>query len=247
MLCVVAEKKACLPSVHYSFSNTLKGVLVDDSGHGNNGALQGAVSYLDSSAYCADGMRFKDGVINMDGAKFEPKPSEAVTIATWVKLDVIGPTHELFVTVDPGWKNPRLKTIYNLEVNFDGSIQFTHRNVFGKRSRPVVRANVWTHITGTYDSASKEAVIYVNGSRLTQFMEADPAQDNALSNDWSELAAIGRLGYGTTRSTRRLQGTMDEFYIYPCALSAAQVSALKDKKCLTSKSLAFLHYSRVPS
>ena len=77
--------------------------------------------------------------------------------------------------------------------------------------------------------------IYVNGTRLTKFKRFDPTQDNLLSNDWSELAVIGRLDYGTVRSTRKLEGSIDEFYIYPCALTAKQVKELKEKKCIESK------------
>lgn len=99
----------------------------DDSEHSNKGTIQDDVSFIANGGYCMSGAKFKNGIIKIDGAKFEPKPSTAVTIATWVKLDRIGPTHELFVTVDPGWIRQRLKTIYNFEINRDGSVQFTHR------------------------------------------------------------------------------------------------------------------------
>lgn len=122
------EKKPCKPALHYSFANITRNVIVnDDSGNENNGIIQDDVSLLGNIGYCVSGAQFKDGVIRIDGAKFKPKPRTAVTIATWVKLERIGPNHELFVTVDPGWTNPRWKTIYNLEINYDGSIQFTHR------------------------------------------------------------------------------------------------------------------------
>ncbi len=131
-------------------------------------------------------------------------------------------------------------------MNFDGSVQFTHRNVFGKRTMPAVRANVWTHIAASYEAATREVNIYINGSRVTKFSEVDPFQDNLLSSDWSEYAAIGRLGYGTVRSTRRLRGVIDEFYIYPCSLSTKQVNEVKDKKCIPSKSIHSLFmYSNV--
>ena len=108
------------------------------------------------------------------------------------------------------------------------------RGVFGKRSTPAVTASVWTHVAGTFDSDTNEVNIYVNGTRLTEFRRFDPTQDNLLSNDWSELAVIGRLDYGTVRSTRKLEGSIDEFYIYPCALTAKQIKDLKEKKCLES-------------
>ena len=122
------EKKPCKPALHYSFANITRNIIVnDDSGNENNGIIQDDVSLLGNIGYCVSGAQFKDGIIRIDGAKFKPKPRTAVTIATWVKLERIGPNHELFVTVDPGWTNPRWKTIYNLEINYDGSIQFTHR------------------------------------------------------------------------------------------------------------------------
>lgn len=82
----------------------------------------------------------------------------------------------------------------------------------------------------------------MNGTRQTSFMRKDPVQDNLLSNDWSELTVIGRLGYGTVRSTRKLQGDLDEFYIYPCALTAKQIGELKAKKCVESEFyVVFVH------
>ena len=110
-----------------------------------------------------------------------------------------------------------------------------YRGVFGKRSTSAVTANVWTHVAGTFDSDTNEVNIYVNGTRLVEFKRFDPTQDNLLSNDWSELAVIGRLDYGTVRSTRKLEGSIDEFYIFPCALTAKQIKELKVKKCVESK------------
>ena len=125
---ITDERKPCEPSLHYSFANITRSIIVnDDSQHENSGTIQEDVSFLGVGSYCVAGAHFKNGIIKIDGAKFEPKPSTAVTIATWVKLDRIGPTHELFVTIDPGWTRQRLKTIYNFEINSDGSVQFTHR------------------------------------------------------------------------------------------------------------------------
>lgn len=120
-------------------------------------------------------------------------------------------------------------------LNYHICILSLYRGVFGKRSTPAVSANIWTHVAGTFDSATNEVNIYVNGTRLTTFNRFDPTQDNLLSNDWSELAVIGRLDYGTVRSTRHLEGSMDEFYVYPCALSAKQILELKERKCTESK------------
>ena len=117
--------------MHYSFANISKNIIVsDDSGHGNSGSIQDEASFLANIGYCMSSAQLKNGIININGASFRPKPSTAVTIATWVKLDRIGPTHELFVTIDPGWTSQRLKTIYNFEINSDGSVQFTHRYVW---------------------------------------------------------------------------------------------------------------------
>ena len=162
------------------------------------------------------------------------KPVHGVTFATWVWLeDLQNPTHQLFVTIDPGWKNPRSKSIYDFGIASGGAIHFSHRKVFGLRTHPLrtmFKAKVWTHLAASYDMATDTARMFVNGKEIDTFSRIDSRRSTKLSQDWSEQASIGKFLY-TDRRARYLRGRLDEYYIYPCALGPGQVDRLMNKKC----------------
>lgn len=154
-----------------------------------------------------------------------------LTMATWLWLeDLSKPAHQLFVTIDPGWTHPRSKSVYDIGIVESGEVHFAHRKVFGRRTTPVIKAKVWTHLAATYNVLSDEVKIYVNGNEFDSFTRVDKRVMNELSQDWSEQTAIGHFKYQENR-VRSLRGRVDEFYMYPCALSAEHVKRLKDKKC----------------
>ena len=158
-----------------------------------------------------------------------------VTFATWVYLeDINEPTHQLFVTIDRGWKNPRYKSVYDFGIVANGAIHFSHRNVFGKRTTPMIKPNVWTHVAATYDLKSDMVQIYVNGEEIQSFTRIDRRTSNELSQDWSEDASIGRFVYAPGY-VRMIRGKLDEYYIYPCALSPGKIKKLIKKPCTESK------------
>lgn len=163
------------------------------------------------------------------------KPVHGVTFATWVYLeDIKNPTHQLFTTIDPGWTNPRSKTIYDFGITKNGAIHFSHRNVFGRRTTPVVKPKVWTHLVASYDVFTDKVRMFVNGKEHTSFRRTDLRRTTTLSQDWREEATIGKFRYTAAR-TRYLRGRLDEYYIYPCALGPGQAERLMNKKCEESK------------
>lgn len=169
-------------------------------------------------------------------SSFTGKPTKGLTIATWIWLeDINEPTHQLFVTIDPGWTNPRYKSVYDFAIADGGAIQFSHRNVFGRRTTPVIKPQVWTHIAATYDLQSDLVHLYVNGKEMTSFTRVDRRRSEMLSQDWSEATTAGKFLY-TTNRVRYLRGRLDEYYLYPCALAPQQVNSLMDKTCQESRS-----------
>ena len=224
----------CNPSLYFNFANVSNGVVPDVSGNDNNGRLQGEVQ-VNENYKCGRGIEFKNGQVTLNSKTFKGKPVSGVTLATWVWLDDLkDPTHQLFVTIDPGWKNPRFKSVYDFGITDKGAVHFSHRNVFGRRTTPSVNAKQWVHIAGTYNLQQDKVHIYVNGTEMTSFTRVDQQKSKLLSQDWSELAALGKFQY--TRTVKRnMRGKMDEFYMYPCALGPKHIQKLKDRKCTESK------------
>ena len=167
----------CKPVLFYDFDKMCSGTLFDESGMGNNGHLIGDISTF-AGFNGDDGLYFKDGFIQLDGTAFKGKPTSDVTIAAWVKLkDINGPNiHELFATSAPAAKNPK-KGQYHFEVLDQGKVRFFQRNngkiVYGLTTKPVVQADTWVHLAGTYDSSTNKAAVFVNGEPVVDYLQSD--------------------------------------------------------------------------
>lgn len=81
-------------------------------------------------------------------------------------------------------------------------------------------ADKWTHIVGTYDSASGKSKIYVNGVLRNMTIGS-----GLLSRDW-----VSRAGIGDHKAGRPLNGFIDDFRVYNYALTKDEISALV-KQC----------------
>ena len=81
---------------------------------------------------------------------------------------------------------------------------------------PIISANTWNHIVGTYDALTGIAKIFVNGR-----LKAEAVGKGLLSQDWDAHAGIGKH-----KDTRFLQGEVDEFRIYNKALSEEEIHNL---------------------
>ena len=175
-------------------------------------------------------MDLSNGFIQLDQS-FKGKPTQAVTLATWIKVkDLSGPNvNEIFSTLLPGSRYPT-RGQYHFEVD-QGKVRFFQRNldktVYGRTTKGVVKPNTWVHVAGTYDPATKQADVFVDGIATKEYDHVDAQQTGALNTDWAGGAFIGsHLHDNATR--RQFRGALDEFYIFPCALTADQIKSLKD-------------------
>jgi len=82
---------------------------------------------------------------------------------------------------------------------------------------------VWQHIALTYDKASGIAVLYINGTTVSQANLGSFTPQTSFGN----LLLGGRTTYGSVSNPNTLfSGGMDEFGIYNRALSAAEIQAI---------------------
>jgi hypothetical protein len=56
-----------------------------------------------------------------------------------------------------------------LQMLTGGAIAFLHRQPFDLTFRATVTLNRWTHVAGTYNAATGQAVLYINGQQVTDF------------------------------------------------------------------------------
>ena len=96
---------------------------------------------------------------------------------------------------------------------------------------PIIPANVWNHIVGTYDVHTGLAKIFVNGR-----LKTEGTGKGLLSQDWDAHAGIGKH-----KGERFLQGEVDEFRIYNKALSQGEIQNLT-KTCSFKRGECFCYY-----
>ena len=97
---------------------------------------------------------FIGGSITVDGSRFQPKPTQAVTIALWVKFSSIEGEQTLFTTSRQG----SFESNYYL-ASKDGQITWCHKNEQSQTLFDVTTAETamvagqWMHLAASYDSS----------------------------------------------------------------------------------------------
>lgn len=72
--------------LHFGFEKVQGQYTLDQSGLGNNGRLVNLTA-TNMPGICGQAMNMSQGEIDLDGERFKGKPLNAITIATWVKLN----------------------------------------------------------------------------------------------------------------------------------------------------------------
>ena len=135
------------------------------------------------------------------------------------------------MTEAPGVTDPTKQGQYHFEILDKGRVRFFQRNmdktVYGRTTKEGIPENTWVHLAGIYNPNSKQALIYINGRPVLDYEQTDQQQTEFLSTDWSKAAYIGAFR-DDQGPPRQFKGALDEFYIFPCALSGDQIVKLKD-------------------
>jgi hypothetical protein len=205
--------------IHYSFDNFVK-VVADQSGKGNDGAVNGDVTEEPVGKFNGAAKFANGGYLDLDGDNFPAGdiPTSAVTLAAWVKCEYTGEHHAIFDarTWAGTW-------IIHPELRSDGQFRWVLRAsgmspIFDVRAGSVTW-DQWLHYAGTYDAETGRAVLYINGQVVS---ELDLPSGRNIANDWGDGARVGL----NIANTRPFTGLMDEFYLFKRALSHSEVKKL---------------------
>ena len=169
-------------------------------------------------------IKLNGGDVLLDGEHFREKPQEAITIALWVNLWRTDGEQSIFDTI--GGHSIDRNRQYHFEV-LNGHLRWLHRNeyaeeIFHVKTLKTLQPNVWYHVTGTYDSWTHLARVFVNGD-----LEGKEHGSGLLSLDWG-----ARAGFGSN-----LFGYLDEIYIYRRALLEGEI----DRYLNSPSGNSFLH------
>lgn len=200
--------------LHYEFERVAGGAVIDSSGYGRHGALQGAAALTESgrigSALELNGVdayvEVPDGTV--DGV-------QEVTIATWVNLARVDPWSRIF---DFGGSTGGF--MYMTSSTHDGFLRysaFTETGNEGTVMAPALTAGMWKHVAVT--SSGRDYRLYVDGVEAGHALTipVSPADLVHSVANW-----IGRSRFPDPL----LAGRIDDFRIYDRVLSQGELAAL---------------------
>ena len=181
-------------------------------------------------------IKLNGGEVLLDGEHFRDKPQEAITIALWVNLWRTAGPNSIFETT--GGHSIHHKKQYDFAV-LNGHVVWLHRNeyneeIFSVKTLRALLPNTWYHVTGTYDSQTHIARVFVNGD-----LEGEVHGSGLLSLDWGTGAGFGF----------NLLGYLDEIYIYRRALLEGEIDRYVDNPTRNSASntVYFESFTESPS
>lgn len=184
----------------------------DGSVNANHGTLQNGASFRTG----VSGQAFDlDGSNDWVSTAFTIADDQSHTISAWVYLDGMAPnTHQEIVSwwnLTTPIQNRSFLGISNLPGQ--GPIRFgdAYQSVPG--SIPVGQ---WAHVLASYDGATNDRNVYVNGVLVGSLLASDEAQ-------FFTTMAIGRQGDG---AFEYWNGGIDELAIYDTVLNHSQIQQL---------------------
>lgn len=208
--------------IYYSFNTASGGKILDESGNGHDGAINGDITLVDGGKHDKAAKFATGSFLDLDGPNFpaEDIPTSAFTLSAWIKCENTGGDHAIFNAraADNTW-------IIHPDIRSGGQYRFCLRgngsNKICDIKAGTVAWNEWTHYAGTYSKATGKATLYINGEVLE---EVDALAKVDVASDWG-LGA--RVGYNIDNK-RPFTGLMDDFLLWKRALSLDEIKELME-------------------
>lgn len=170
----------------------------------------------DKCGACLDLQSDSNSQVYLSSTKYHQKPTSAVSISSWINLNRTKGQHTIFQAVNGKTAN----NVYNLEV-VDGKVHWQSKDKRGDiifdvlTNEVTIPEGLWSHVTGTYNSRTGNARIYVNGLLRAGFVNREEPK---LSTAWDK-ATIG----GHIPDNNPFNGLLDEFFMYNWELDPSEV------------------------
>ncbi|MCK4735849.1 MAG: carboxypeptidase regulatory-like domain-containing protein, partial [Methanophagales archaeon] len=196
----------------WHFDEGTGGIVVDSSGNGNNGTINGATwttGKIDS-ALNFDGV---DDYVDC-GNDASLNITEAITIEAWVKPELLAGSGEwhggtIVGAYDSNWHRYGINSYGVFYRIYNGT------DAWYKQKAYSFNTGTWYHVVVVGDKANNKGYWYVNGEEI----------GNESKTVWP-IHTYCQLRYiGSTDANRFLNGTIDEVRIYNRALSADEIKA----------------------
>lgn len=224
---LVGDVSATTPqdaAVWLSFTNTAGSVANDDSGHGNHGALGGAVSFmpgggptlpggetLDAALFSGVNSAANSVLISASPSMDFPKTQGSIVF--WLRPDSL-PSRSSYVKTDNFGSGDGL----DIQKNSAGLFASPKGWNSWYKSSAALSVGLWIHVAYTWESATQTPQFFINGQ-----YDTGATWPSGVGNFSGLTTTAWRLGWDLSVSDRPLTGRMADFAVFTNVLSAAEV------------------------
>lgn len=191
----------------YFFDDGRDDAVIDSSGNSNDGAFRGGVKRVDG--YFKGGLEFNgsDAFVEIPDSE-SLALTEGLTIAMWIYLRSYATAGGTGVTKESSYKvGTRDHKKMIIRVTTAGGA-WVANNIDGKTEIPL---DEWHHVAATYDAASGDAILYVDGA------------EDAVGNFSGEIVPNANVVWIGRGGSPFFDGIYDEVAIWNVALSPAEI------------------------
>jgi hypothetical protein len=220
LICTLANTVLANPVGIWLFEEGKGDVVSDSSGSGNDGKIVGKAEWVEGKFGKA--LSLPGTVGNYVTIPDSPtlNPMKQITMMLWIKPDATSITNQsrLFskdLCCDAANREYGIQIIN--DKTFVLIIDPGSKNVLGW-SKPIISPDKWQHLAGTYDSKTRQAVVYYNGEEIT-------AKVDDAGGDLKDGPTPLLLGYYAD-TAHWYKGAMDDIAIFDTALSAGEIAKI---------------------
>ncbi len=202
----------------------------NDMEDGNNGSLMNGATFATGNvgqAFMLDGTN--DYVEIPDNSNLTPS---SITLDAWVKPDVVSGNPPIVSKYNSN--NPSVNGVSWVLLMFaSGQVRFVvYQDAAGNIARgidtdnAVLSTGIWQHVAATFDLATQEIKIYVNGIEVPSTLISGASSTITSIADSNTPVRIGTFVNSLGNFDAFWGGLIDEVDIYNRALSASEIQAI---------------------
>ncbi len=207
--------------IYFDYEEEFAGdIVLDMSGHGNDGEINGKVTQEAVGKYGQAAKFAKTSFLDLDGLNFPEAdiPREAITICAWINCENTGDHHAIInaQASDGTWlMHPELRSEGNFRwlLRADGGV-----TIFDIRAG-TAKYDEWLHYAGTYSDDAGMGILYIDGKKVNE-----AAGSGKIAKDWGSGA---RVGYNID-AARPFTGLMDDLCVWKRALTLDEIKDVMD-------------------
>jgi hypothetical protein len=169
-----------------------------------------------------------DGFVEVSDSPDLTPPSNSVTLDAWIRPDVLSGPRAIVPKYGAGlnlsWVLMDLDGVVRFGVYEAGTVDLGR---VVDTTSPVLTVGEWQHVAGTFDVATQDIEVYVNGLEVSTVLSPSQTQSTITAiKDSSSPVRIGALQTGDFNLNYFWSGLIDEVEIFDRALAASEIQSI---------------------